>query len=72
MIVWQRTKQNGVRHAEHRHVGADAERQGKDDHRREQRSSDEGANRVLEVANDVAGHDFGCAFLQERGGSERS
>ncbi len=61
MIVRQRTKQNGVRHAEHRHVAADAERQGEDDHRREQRPSDEGANRVLEVANDVADHDYGCA-----------
>ena len=61
MIVRQRTKQNGVRHAEHRHVAADAERKGEDDHRREQRPSDEGANRVLEVANDVADHDYGCA-----------
>ena len=67
MIVRQRTKQNSVRHAEQGHVAADAERQGEDDHRREQRSSDEGANRVLEVANDVADHDYGCAFLQERG-----
>ena len=67
MIVRQRTKQNGVRHAEHGHVAADAERQGEDDHRREQRPSDERANRVLEVANDVADHDYGCAFLQERG-----
>src|SRR6185503_6893493 len=24
--------------------------------------------RVLEVANDVSDHDYGCAFLQERGG----
>ena len=68
MIVRQRSKQHGVRHAEHRHVAADAERQGEDDHRREERSSDKGANRVVEVANDVAEHDCGCAFLQERGG----
>jgi hypothetical protein len=67
MIVRQRTKQNSVRHAEQRHVAADAERQGEDDHRREQRPSNERANRVLEVANDVADHDYGCAFLQERG-----
>jgi hypothetical protein len=58
MIVRQRTKQNSVRHAEHRYVGADAERQGEDDHRREQRPLDERANRVLEVANDVADHEL--------------
>ena len=47
MIVRQRPKQHGVRHAEHRHVAADAERQREDDHSREQRSSGEGANAYL-------------------------
>jgi hypothetical protein len=37
ILVRQGPKQNGVGDAEDRHVAADAERQGHDDHRREQR-----------------------------------